>query len=341
MIRILLIALFFISGNIRAQIADFEGVDFQRADSLAALYDDETLEYLPILAYKLTTHLPTKVEQFRAIYTWVSTNIAYDYWAYLKNKRKREQLQSDSLALANWNHSFRLKSFKILLKEQKTVCTGYAYLIRELAMLAGIPCELIDGYGRTVETNVGEPGIVNHSWNAVELNGQWYVCDATWSSGIYSIQENDFKVQYNDGYFLADPILFAKNHYPLDTTWLLFDTPPSLSEFLNAPLIYKDAFTYQMNPIEPREMKNQITRKDEMVFFFKAPDSLSIKDIRIELGSGSPSHIVKPTVIRTKEGLLAVKHKFENKGYYDVHLKVGDKDIVTYTVKVKRRKRGK
>ena len=34
-----------------------------------------------------------------------------------------------------------------------------------------------------MQANVGGTGVANHSWNAVQLNSNWYLCDATWSSG--------------------------------------------------------------------------------------------------------------------------------------------------------------
>ena len=339
MIRGLWVWLLLLSGTVQAQQADFENVDFHRADSIAALYKGEGLKNLPILAHKLTAPLSSKPEQFRAIYTWVSTNIDNDYWAYLKNKKKRKKLQHDSLALAKWNASFRLKAFKKLAEEQKTVCTGYAYLVSELAALAAINCKIIDGYGRTANVNTDELWVPNHSWNAVQLNNKWYLCDATWSSGIFDVQENTFIRDYNDGYFLADPELFVMNHYPLDTTWILLHNKPELTEFLKAPLIYKHAFNYPIIPIAPKVMHIQIDSNNSVTFLVKAPDSIKTNDINIELASGAISRIVKPDITRTEEGLLALTHRFERWGHYDVHLKVAEHYIVTYTVRVKKNKR--
>ncbi|WP_041263622.1 hypothetical protein [Bernardetia litoralis] len=145
MIRFLWILFLFITTliqtKVQAQISDFENVNFRKADSVANHYKGESLKNLPLLSYNLTNSLPSQVEKFRAIYTWVSNNIENDYWGYVKNKQKRQQLQNDSLALYNWNKSFLPKVFEKLVKENKTLCTGYAYLIRELANMADINCE--------------------------------------------------------------------------------------------------------------------------------------------------------------------------------------------------------
>ena len=336
--RILLIFLLIINGTVQAQLADFENVDFHKADSIAASYKGEDLRNLPILAYKLTSNLSTELEKFRAIYTWVSTNIDNDYSYYLKNKKKRKKLQHDSIALTKWNNSFKVLVFKKLLKEQKTVCTGYAYLVSELAALADINCKIIDGYGRTVTTNIGGEGIPNHSWNAVLLNNKWYLCDATWSSGEFNLDKGEFIRDYNDGYFLSTPSLFVKNHYPLDTAWVLMNNKPQLNEFLHAPLIYKHSFKHHIIPIAPEVMKIQLVKNESVTFLLEAPGTINMNDINLELRSGSNNRMVKPDIIRNKEGLLELKYAFKSLGHYDVHIKLVEDYIVTYTIRVKKNK---
>ncbi len=338
MIRILLGCLLITSVKVQAQKVDFTQVDFGRADSLAALYKGTGLEKLPELAYKLTAPLSTEVEKFRAIYIWVCTNLENDYWYYLKNKKKREKLQGDAQALTEWNQSFQSQVFKKLLKEQKTICTGYAYLVRELSSLANINCKIIDGYGRAVNANIGAPGVPNHSWNAVQLHGRWYLCDATWSSGVFDLRENRFIPNYHDGYFLAAPDLFIKSHYPLDTTWILMADKPELKEFLNAPLVYRYAFDYHIIPLEPQLMNLQVYQNEPVTFLCKAPDTLALQNINLELVSGSHSRTVNPEISRDQEGLLAISYPFQRQGEYDVHIKVKEYYVITYTVKVKRNK---
>ena len=324
-------------GMLHAQQTDFDQADFQRADSVAALYQGEDLKNLPLLSYKLSSPLTSQVEQFRAIYTWVSTNIESDHNYYLKNKKKRKQLQNDSLGLSNWNKQFRIKVFDRLLNEQRTVCTGYAYLVRELAALAGINCKIIDGYGRTVTANIGESSVPNHSWNAVQLNGKWYLCDATFSSGSYHYSENMFIPDYQDGYFLAEPELFAKSHYPLDTAWILMDEKPDFKSFLEAPLIYKYAFKHQLIPVEPQAMNLELAKHEQLRFLFKAPESLNTDALKLVFVSGTQISTFKPDVGRTQEGLLEISYRLGRTGKFDVHLQFGEEDIVSYVLRVKRR----
>lgn len=332
----LVMFLLMISGAAQAQLADFGNIDFREADSVAALYKGEDLKSLPILAQKLTSTLPTKVEQFRAIYTWVCNNIKSDHAAFLKNQRKRKKLYQDSTAFASWNASFQTSQFKKLLNDQKTVCTGYAYLVKKLAALADIKCEIVSGYGRTVGTKVNELKIPNHSWNAVALNGKWYLCDATWSSGYFHLQKNSFIHDYEEGYFLANPELFVQNHYPINSKWILMDDKPSFKQFQQAPLIYKHAFTHRMIPTSPQEMKMEVAKNERITFSFKTSNLINTADISLELMAGAKQRVVKPTIQQKTSNVLTIAYVFDRLGYYDVHVKVGEDYIVTYIVVVKK-----
>lgn len=327
-----------LSSSIQAQVSDFEGIDFQKADSIAQIYKGEKLDNLPLLAYNLTNDLTTEVEKFRAIYTWVSNNIENDYWATDRNLKKRRQLHKDSIALREWDQEFQLKAFRRLKNNKKAVCTGYAYLVRELANLADIDCEIIDGYGRTSISNIDEKSIANHSWNVVQLNQKWYLCDATWSSGYYDLGLDKFIQEYNEGYFLAAPELFVMDHYPLDTTWILMDEKPEFSSFSNAPLVYKDAFNYQIIPVNPITMEVQAKKNKPFTFLLKVPDALQIDDIEIELMIGSYKASSQPEILKNEEGYLELTYTFKSQGTQDLHIKMEDKYIATYIVKVKKEK---
>ena len=125
----------FIFNSTYAQVKDFEKIDFTRADSIAKINKGESLKNLSLLSYNLTSDLTTDVEKFRAIYVWVSNNVSADFNQYKKVIRKRIKYNDDSLALLEWNNKYGKIAFKKLLKHKKTMCTGYAYLIKELSLL--------------------------------------------------------------------------------------------------------------------------------------------------------------------------------------------------------------
>lgn len=328
--------LFFISGFLSyAQVSDFEDINFKKADSIALSYNDEDLSNLPELSYKLTANLSTDLERFRSIYRWVCANIKNDYSLYLKNKYKRERLKNDSTKFKNWNADFRKKLFKKLLNKKRTICTGYAYLLKELATFANLECEIIQGYGRVSTTDIDNLTLPNHSWNAVKLNNKWYLCDPTWASGIPDPKTNQFTFKYNNGFFLANPKLFAVNHFPMESKWwLLEDEIPTFEDFLAAPIIYGKAYKNLNIHQSPKQMHHRIKVNEKMPFQYQLKEVIKETDIRFLIDNGSSQKKTKPTSTKINKKSLTIEHLFKKIGFYDVHLYIGEDLISTYTIKV-------
>src|SRR5690242_2210075 len=122
------IVLVFCSISVCGQRCDFNGTDFSKADSIAEHFTAHSLTDLKTLADRLTGSLSTEQEKFRAIYKWVCSNIEADYELLTLNKYKRTKLKGERLA--KWNIKFNKMVFRTLVQEHKTICTGYAYLIR-------------------------------------------------------------------------------------------------------------------------------------------------------------------------------------------------------------------
>lgn len=332
----LLYILFYLPCILVAQLSDFKTIDFTKADEKAAQYQGASLDNLPVLSYNLTNSLTTEVEKFRALYTWVCNNIENDYYASEKNSSKRKKWYKDSLQLAKWDTFFTKESFEKLKNEKKTVCTGYAYLIQEMSQFAGLKCEIINGYGRTTTKNIQKLSIPNHSWNAVYLNNKWYLCDATWSSGFFDWEASHFLANFNGTYFLADPILFAKDHYPLDRKWLLTPIPITIDDFLNGPIGYNSTHTYGVIAIQPKNLEIECKRGEMMTFYLKESKPIEISNLYVELVSGSYRKSNEIKVTRLENQLIEIKTTFQIKGTYDLHFKLNETHLTTYKITIKK-----
>ncbi|GAA4970343.1 transglutaminase domain-containing protein [Algibacter aquimarinus] len=337
--QLVLILVLFLSFTIYAQKEDFSFINFDKADSIANSCKGYSLRNLPVLTYNITQDLDTQVEQFRAIYIWVCNNIESDYSFGESTLRHRKRMKNDSVSFSIWNAQVLPKVFKKLLNDKKTICSGYAYLIKEMSALVGINCEIVDGYSRTTSHNIGEIDIPNHSWNAVKLNSKWYLADATMASGYFDIDKNEFVKNYNDGYFLVSPELFLKKNYPLDLTWLLSENKTTLRQFVDAPIVYGSTFKHTVTPICPKILNTKITVNQEVVFKFKLKDETKIKNTRLVFSSGLKSKTINVTDLDINNGIVELKYRFTKKGSYDVHLMVGADFVITYTVKVEKVKK--
>nr|WP_294936009.1 transglutaminase domain-containing protein [uncultured Flavobacterium sp.] len=322
----------FFTSVLNAQISDFNATDFTKADNIAKLNNGENLNNPPILSHKLTNKLSTDVEKFRAIFYWVCDNIQADDSQNTKIINNRRKFKNDSLAYIAWNNQYRKKVLKDLYKYKKTTCTGYAYLIKELCFLANIECEIINGYGRTIDQNVESLELVNHSWNAVKLDNKWYLCDAAWASGYVDSKSNFIK-EFNDGYFLTDPSLFAKNHIPIEKKWFLPEDTTQINSNI-PPIVYGETFKLNVNPITPNTMVVNCKEGAVVLFSFKNLDNKKHIPSLIEL-SGEKEIPYNIYNIQYNNELTTFNHKFDKKGNFDVHLKVENNIVATYVIKVK------
>lgn len=325
-----LVLLLNVAVGVRAQ--DFAHVDFSTADKMADRYEGHPLDNVHKLAMDLTQSLKTEEEKFRALFKWVCNNIQYDYDLQQRDKQAKRKIKSDAERTA-WTKSFSVYVLRELRERRKTVCTGYAYLVRELAAQVGIDCRIIDGYCRNANGNSGASGNPNHSWNAVRLHGKWYLCDATWSSGFVD-DKFKFVQRYDGTYFLPDPSIFIRNHYPLDTAWTLLNHTQSLTQFFSGPLIYKSAFQYNVKPIAPATFELETKKGETITFQFQRGNEIAISKASFFITGGSNAEIVPAQVEQRADGMCVMNHTFLKKGKFTVHILVNDGYAFTYSVKV-------
>ncbi len=153
-------------------------------------------------------------ERLRAIYAWVTTNIQYD---------------KDSMYYINWS-MFNDEKIAATLRRRKGVCENYASLFTDLAIKNGFQSFAISGYTR-LSGSVNRSG---HSWCAVNLGQQWFLCDPTWDAGAGG----------NTKYYLISPGEFIESHMPFDPLWQLLEYPITEQEFSKGGFQSKKNKTY-------------------------------------------------------------------------------------------------
>ncbi len=118
------------------------------------------------LARRLTEGKSSEKEKFDAIFAWVSTNIRYDFASYFSSGGSG------------------MPRVKMILKYRSGICIDYAHLMDTLCNLSGITNVSVYGYAKDEIFDVNDSLYLdNHAWNAVKLDGLWYLYDVTWASG--------------------------------------------------------------------------------------------------------------------------------------------------------------
>lgn len=149
----------------------------------------------------------------KLIHDWIADTIAYDVPA--------------SLTVGDVDVSWQK-----VIRSSKTICAGYAALFKKLCDVAGLECKIIRGY--TNSPGYRRFGILgedpNHDWNAVRLEGVWFLVNVTWDSGYVDDSGVDFK-SYATTYFLAPPRDFILDHFPEGIEFQLLEKPISHEEY--------------------------------------------------------------------------------------------------------------
>ena len=198
------------------------------------------------LAKQLTAPYNRDVEKVRAIYSWITSHIAYNMGVFSRGNGSVKFADVVDTSLV-WKSADEMVADRVLSR-RVAVCDGYSRLFKTLCEYSGIRSELVLGY---VRSGAGQNRFkTNHTWNAVMIDSAWHLVDVTWGSGFVTYA-NEFVQKSDDYYFLTPPESMIRDHYPEDPQWTLMTNPPLLSEFKNMPFRCKAFIKYDIKELSP------------------------------------------------------------------------------------------
>jgi len=186
--------------------------EFEQIDKHALNAPKSVEQSLEKLAAYLISPAKNDREKVRAIYRWITNNIAYDDESLFSGTTTENRAEA-------------------VLKNHRAICDGYAGLFKELAQLAGIEVEVISGYSKGYSYVIENADAINHAWNAVKIEGQWQLIDATWGAGYLDDKQKRFVRQFQDHYFLTPPEQLIYDHFPKQDKWQLLTSPILKSQY--------------------------------------------------------------------------------------------------------------
>ena len=179
-----------------------------------------------------TEKLSQKEKSF-VLFLYICQNIEYDYKSFL-----------DGI--------IPVCSMEEVFRRGKTVCSGYARLFKDIALYLELNVLCVSCYAKGVWFQPGQKMTrINHEYNVINLDNKWYHIDSTWGAG--QIKENNYVKKLNEFYFLPDPELLIKTHFPEDEKWQLTKKKYTLEEFSKWPQILIEFFKYEFNKYFPEE----------------------------------------------------------------------------------------
>lgn len=221
--------------------------DYQKVDNTVGNYP-KSFSNPQLLANLILRDFEMPEEKARAIFTWIALNIDYDIKALSSAQRSISFTYTSEEEKKAIEKKIKQDIVDNTLRKRKAVCEGYSMLYQNLCELVSLECEVITGSSRTRNSDIGKlPRNSDHAWNAVKINGQWNLLDATWGAGY--INGNRFTKVFTDYYFFTPPWQFALNHFPEDTRWLFTEMTPK--QFSQLPLYHPGLFQNNIEIPEP------------------------------------------------------------------------------------------
>jgi len=182
------------------------------------------------LAQQITQGATNETMRARALYTWITEHIRYDVqeWAHITGGGSAYMNAHDPLSV---------------IERGTTVCAGYAWLYDAMARSVGLDSTFLIGAVRGYRGTPDDALVsaFKHAWNAVRVDGDWRLLDATWGARQTGEAAADHQAR-QAYYFDTPPGQMIFDHLPESPDWQLLDEPlPDAKAFHTLPNL-KPAF---------------------------------------------------------------------------------------------------
>lgn len=231
------------------------------------------------LANQIKKDFSSDIDKARAAFFWLTQNIRYNLRElYNPSKRSYRFKYSSEEEKAKKLQAIKDQLIAETFRNKTGVCEEYAQSFKKICDLLHLESEVIKGYVRNDAKEIGKiPIDTNHAWNAVKINGNWLILDATWAAGH---EYNGKWIREFNPYFFNMPAQKIFNtHYPEESIWVLRFGRMSLKDFylqpiytnsflaLQTELIFPQEGIIALNPSENIELKIKNLKPNSLVFY--------------------------------------------------------------------------
>ncbi len=254
-----------------------EEYDYSMIDQHALNAPEDIKSSVKTLVEYLIEPARNERERLRAIFRWITHNIAYDTEGFFAELTEVEDAQEQAVTTVTEtseeeqaSHISEAITPELVLQKGTADCDGYAVLTEALlseallgsvlgqkdaetqagaeglASALGTKMFSIQGFAKGYGYQVGSDfeGI-NHAWNAVQLEGEWYFLDCTWGAGRPD-EQNVFIREFEDYYFLTPPEELVYTHFPENPAQQHLDSSVSGQGFIKLAYLWPAFFKYEM-----------------------------------------------------------------------------------------------
>ncbi|MFP6684273.1 MAG: transglutaminase domain-containing protein [Polyangiaceae bacterium] len=234
----------------------------------------------------------------KALHDYVADRVAYDA-AGLEDKRKRGK----PLPPQDPETVFRLGV---------SVCAGYAQLLEALGKAAGVKIKYVVGDSRSESWDTVRGA--GHAWNAAEIEGAWYLIDATWNAGY--VDGRTFTKKYKSSYLFTPAHVFLLTHFPDNAKWQLLAAPKTRGDFLRMPFLRPRFFSLGFKLLRPE--RSQVTVAGSAHLQLLNPGGFYLMANSVLNSTKTKKKAC--TVAGNGQERIDVRCKLQHEGRYDIEL---------------------
>lgn len=240
----------------------FNNISFSQTSKNNNLTPYQQVKSTKQLAQLINNNFNLDIDKTKFLFSWLTSNIRF-YSSSNNSTLKEPELivyyNKDDLKRRRKIIDDRIAEKTILSKEG--VCLGIALTFKKICDLLNIENELIKGYTKTSPKDIGiKPKFKNHAWNAVKINNNWILIDATY--GI-KFDSELLKQVPNFNYFNIPKEKIKLTHYPSEKKWRDYIHQVPLSSFSLLPMVWEP---FLINDVEIVSPVNGKLNNDKNVF---------------------------------------------------------------------------
>lgn len=293
-------------------------IDYLKVDNYVQGLGTKNFKSLKQLKDTLVNSFDNDYLKVRAFYIWIANNIKYDCFA---DNNLREQLTDTEL----------------IIRKKRTGSIGYSLLFKDLCNMAGIECEVVSGYAKNKPDQIGVSlKKVDHAWNLVRINYNWYYVDVTWGTGdqckCILFRKDD---KFNDIYFLMNADQFIFQHFPKNKKFQQLDTVINKSKFSKFPYIQEGLFSNKVLKFSPVKGIIKIKQYDTLKISISTFDNNKIEMVQIY---NHKMKIYEDAFIKQTLSGYQINYPVKRAKIYNITLYINSKASLTYILNVKPRK---
>jgi hypothetical protein len=335
-LRVLIFLFLFCTSSSSVYSQNGSSNNFQQVDDFA-----RSVKYngnLHELTNTLTTPYTDTLYKLRAIFIWIADNIEYDYKLFNSGSSEWNHFDcyGSKASCAQARIEWENKLLEHVLDKKKAVCNGYGKLFKRMCEQVGIKNEMVDGYVKKNQFQIGLVLNVSHSWNVVKLGGLNYYFDVTWAAGSCKTDEEsgkltDFVKQYKDFYWQTPKQKFMRNHFPKDEKWIA-ETGRTKEQFFNAPYFYPSELVRNMENNSPDSgvIKTRVGDTLHFRFTFKNP----VKNIQVNTNNYRNVEILLTNKAAWDNNIYQFDYVVRENSLYYIEVLFDSKEGIRYKVKI-------